>query len=252
MERAVVVLSRLAITVAAWSASACSEPVGPACPADDVRRDGTVRPLCASAWELSRRSTARLSPDQAEVDAALALVMTAGQPLYGTLGHLPVARPWFGQPTLLYGQTTDPRLVGPWAEGTLRTGVEAVDGVIEQLGPISVRIENNGRGFEIRTHRAIATMNVQRALADVADLQILFEDHSVNAAEQDLADEGLDAADGGRVMRFQIGWVDCFVGCRFLHFWRTKVRSDGSVILVEEWGDPIPPDVLEAWSAPEP
>jgi hypothetical protein len=50
------------------------------------------------------------------------------------------------------------------------------------------------------------------------------------------------AIDDGYEVVFRIGWGDCPAGCIEEHLWTYHVDADGSVELVAESGDPIPPD----------
>ena len=51
---------------------------------------------------------------------------------------------------------------------------------------------------------------------------------------------------GAFVVRVRVGWGDCPAGCLSEHTWQFAVAPDGIVTLLEERGDPVPP---EAWPA---
>lgn len=47
--------------------------------------------------------------------------------------------------------------------------------------------------------------------------------------------------DGGYEVVFRVGWGDCPAGCIDEHRWTYRVGADGSIELVAEGGDPLPP-----------
>jgi hypothetical protein len=51
---------------------------------------------------------------------------------------------------------------------------------------------------------------------------------------------GSETADGYQIV-FQVGWGDCPSGCINNHVWTFAVSKDGSVTMVNEAGQPVPP-----------
>lgn len=58
--------------------------------------------------------------------------------------------------------------------------------------------------------------------------------------------EAIEAGDGYAVEVY-VGWGDCMAGCIGHHSWRYAVATDGTVELIEEEGDPVPPG---EWPSP--
>lgn len=52
---------------------------------------------------------------------------------------------------------------------------------------------------------------------------------------------------GAFIVAVRVGWGDCPAGCISEHTWQYAVAPDGSVTLMAEAGEPVPP---EAWPAP--
>jgi hypothetical protein len=48
--------------------------------------------------------------------------------------------------------------------------------------------------------------------------------------------------DAGYEVIFRVGWGDCPAGCISEHTWTYHVATDGAVELIDEGGDPVPPD----------
>jgi hypothetical protein len=49
---------------------------------------------------------------------------------------------------------------------------------------------------------------------------------------------------GAFVVTIQVGWGDCPAGCIERHTWTYAVAPDGTVKLLSEGGDPVPPDAF--------
>ncbi|NJD27591.1 MAG: hypothetical protein FIA92_04770 [Chloroflexi bacterium] len=49
--------------------------------------------------------------------------------------------------------------------------------------------------------------------------------------------------DGGYRIEMTVGWGDCPAGCINRHVWTFDVVPDGTVTLVEETGDEVPPSL---------
>ena len=54
---------------------------------------------------------------------------------------------------------------------------------------------------------------------------------------------------GAFVVTIQVGWGDCPSGCIEHHTWTYAVASDGTVTLLSEGGDEVPPDALPSQPA---
>jgi hypothetical protein len=53
---------------------------------------------------------------------------------------------------------------------------------------------------------------------------------------------------GAFIVTVRIGWGDCPAGCIDEHTWTYAVQPDGTVVLQQEAGPPVPPD---AWPSPD-
>jgi hypothetical protein len=49
---------------------------------------------------------------------------------------------------------------------------------------------------------------------------------------------------GAFVVTIQVGWGDCPAGCIEHHTWTYAVAPDGTVTLMSEGGDAVPPDAM--------
>ncbi|MBZ0237403.1 MAG: hypothetical protein K8M05_34110 [Deltaproteobacteria bacterium] len=236
--------ARLAILVIlAGTGAACDEP---ACPSAEAAVSAEAGAWCASVHELARRRTEGLVPSQAELDRVAEVLEAASRPLEPILVRVPAATPWEGPLTWIGGEVLDPTLAAAWRSGVVHTGVDAVDRVLDGAHIVRVRWTED-RFVELGSDHAIAADNVVDALAGVAGLSLSFGDRRATTNPEDVVDEGVDIVSGDHWVRFSIGWGGCDVACDGQYSWRTAVREDGSVRLLEEWGDPIPDDVRTAW-----
>jgi hypothetical protein len=126
------------------------------------------------------------------------------------------------------------------------TGVDRLDGVLEQVGIVRLRWAED-RFVELGSDHAVASGNVIDALAGVDGLRLGFDDLRAVRKPYDLIDEGIDVTTGEHRVLFTIGWYECDVECAEQYFWRTAVAEDGSARLIEEWGNPIPEFVRASW-----
>ena len=69
--------------------------------------------------------------------------------------------------------------------------------------------------------------------------------------EDDVIVEPHPEGDDEVYLVYRRGWGECNVACEGQHWWRVRVTPTESE-LVEDWGAPIPVDVLERWKEPDP
>lgn len=216
------------------------------CPVDEPSDHGRV---CMSAQLLAARYTSELTPTQAEVNHALDVQCRAFEPLRGTLGRPPTATAWTNVQQVT-AQATDPQLVGAWQAGQVETGIALVDAVLSRAH-IDRVMAQGGDFFALQSDYVLAPQNIDTALDGVPGLEI--NQQFVRPLEA-FSEVLLDYPDGpgGHVdVEMSIGWGDCSVDCTGQHFWSVRVADD-SATLTDEWGDPIPAEVLEVWASAEP
>lgn len=224
--------------------SACGDPRAP-CEYDT----GSISPSsldeleCLSAKQLAARDAAGLYVTQPDLDAHLDLLRRSFAPIAPTLVRPPLAGAWTSDP---FVATTNPAVTNAWTNGNVVTGLTLLDEVTSAAGIDTVARSPNSNIYRLSAkQRTLAPAHVAAAIqaAAIADLTATTETFTPTEPSEEITIEApLTAAT--IPVRFEIGWGDCLVDCTGQHFWRVEVTLAGAT-LVEEWGDPIPVDVLD-------
>lgn len=199
---------------------------------------------CDAAGILAARYTAALAPSFEEVMEARRIYRVGFEALRGILGRKPNPHGWNTNPVLFSIGTVDSRFAQPWSRGELRTGVATVDGVLEQCHVAS--ITGPGPTFFFRTNWYVAPQNIDLALSD--EMSLMMDYFPLTPPIKAGIDVRFEFVDSTTVdVIYSIGWGDCWTACDGEHFWRVRVTASDQATLDEEWGDPIPDDVLASW-----
>ena len=130
----------------------------------------------------------------------------------------------------------------------MHTGVAAIDSITEAAHIDTITRAPLSNQFDLASSRyTVVNRNVAAAIvaARVSGVTVYAEEFGTREPFEEVTLEAPPTASVIPV-RFQIGWGDCFVDCAGQHFWRVEV-TPSTVDLVAEWGDSIPPDVLEQY-----
>lgn len=232
--------------VIAMSLAACGD-AEPRCAVDRVVRDQRSA-LCLGAHELAKRSTDAIVPSQTELEEAEVLIERAFQALRPGFARIPVAASWDQARAEVTLRVAIPAVMEAWGRHELETGVAPIDDVVAQMNVTTFTYDGSLAlpSATLVSSHAVSAPNVARSLESVDGISVELVDTRGFLQPSDVIDEGV-----GRVV-FTVGWGDCAVGCAQAHFWRTVVAEDGRATLVEEWGDPVPPAIVESYATPAP
>lgn len=214
-------------------------------------RDLDLHTDCLSAKELARRDSADLVVAQEDLDWYLDVYQRGYIPLSDELGAPPAAAAWSPSLTVV-ARAQD--LTVRWVQGTVVTGVPAIDLVFERAHIDTVTPQGGMPatyfGFTSSTH-VVVNPNVAVALQGVSGLEVYAEDRPPEEGvgySEALLETPRGTSNGVDIV-YRLGWgSDCIVGCAGQVSWRVHVTDD-SAQLVARWvrGEPPPPDIVEFW-----
>jgi len=201
---------------------------------------------CESALQLAVRTSAGLVLTQEEIDWHLDLYQRGYDALRGTLGRPPAAMNWY-EGMDVWTERAD--VVAAWSQGMVETGVPELDDILRATYVRKVVTHFGGSYFTFESSRVVVTKNVAPLLATIPGLDISDPYVRLPDYQQDVVIEPPQDASQLAAIVYSIGWGDCFVACSGHHHWRVGVTADAASLL-DDWGDPIPADVLEYWQQP--
>lgn len=210
-----------------------------------ARPTSNAEAACASARQLAARDAAGFFVTQPELDRYRDMLERSFEPLAPILGHPPAAQRWESGPTVT---TAVEPIARAWTAGWVGTGVAALDAITAAAGIDTVQ---RAPGSDIyllsASRRTLVPAHVVAAIAAAALPGVAASSETgmlTTPGEEITLEAPLSAA--VVPVRFQIGWGDCLSGCFGQHFWRVDLTAT-TATLRDEWGAPIPPEVLDAY-----
>lgn len=230
-----------AISVAGLACIGCggddTPPSNDRCAADNV--DYYLVPGCIEGLRLAVRYSHEILRQDTEW-AEYYRIMSA---LYAAAPITGLAAPSaVGVSRELFLRSNFGPLVSAWSEERLVTGDPLVDDIfgetaesVEYHGEVQTGETTFIHAFVVHFPREASGEEINRRLSAIPETPQLELDRPLN--------DTIVSWDGDVAQLALIGgWLDCFSGCGFYHYWSATVGPDNSVQVWDLGGDPLPPE----------
>jgi hypothetical protein len=149
------------------------------------------------------------------------------------------AFPDFDLNVLIFAVKTTSPWVNNWRSGSITTGESALDSLIHQYDPASIKdnlFESNGNAWF--TLQFGGPLNMTKLAEKFQGISINVPFVNINGYGGDGNRVTFSRPGSDKLYTFSKGWGDCPAGCIHRHSWEFTLKPDGTISL-REFGDPL-------------